>query len=251
MIDESFVDAISRLGRSPHVVQMNGHDLLLVPVADGWEVQEPVPRKEPAPHVLAVETLSGLAQYVTENRDRLELNTMTMVVDGPTGVVLVGPLTSPYAVRLKYAAAACSNYGSFPFGNWIDHETLMIAAQAYLAETPAKEEFLAFVGNIRSEYVNQSTDDGVSQSVAVRKGAVLVEATVAPRRVRLAPYRTFPEIVQPESEFVLRLRGASKEGERPQFALFPADGGRWRLEAQERIAVWLHDHVPKDISIIY
>lgn len=50
---------------------------------------------------------------------------------------------------------------------------------------------------------------------------------------KLQPYRTFLEVEQPASDFLLRL---DKEG-RP--ALYEADGGAWKLEAKRNIAAYL------------
>lgn len=48
-----------------------------------------------------------------------------------------------------------------------------------------------------------------------------------PNPVYLKPFRTFTEITQPESAFVLRMR----ESGGIQVALFEADGGAWKNEA--------------------
>jgi len=49
-------------------------------------------------------------------------------------------------------------------------------------------------------------------------------------RIKLQPFRTFLEVAQPESEFLLRVD--SEKG----IAFFEADGGIWRLEAKRNIA---------------
>ena len=51
--------------------------------------------------------------------------------------------------------------------------------------------------------------------------------------VKLKPYRTFSEVDQPESEFLLRL----SEGAR--VALYEADGGAWTLQARRNVADYL------------
>lgn len=51
--------------------------------------------------------------------------------------------------------------------------------------------------------------------------------------VQLKPYRTFIEIDQPESEFLLRLHDGMK------VALYEADGGAWKLQARTNIAEYL------------
>ena len=49
-------------------------------------------------------------------------------------------------------------------------------------------------------------------------------------RVMLRPFRTFLEVEQPESEFLLRVD--PDEG----IGFFEADGGIWKLEAKKNIA---------------
>lgn len=51
--------------------------------------------------------------------------------------------------------------------------------------------------------------------------------------VRLKPYRTFNEVDQPESEFLVRL------SEGGYVALYEADGGAWTLQARRNVADYL------------
>ena len=64
--------------------------------------------------------------------------------------------------------------------------------------------------------------------------------------VRLSPYRTFREIEQPESQFLLRIRTDDRGN--AEVALFEADGGVWRNEARLRIAEYLKEHIK--VSVI-
>lgn len=59
-----------------------------------------------------------------------------------------------------------------------------------------------------------------------------VKATLPPI-VRLKPMNTYPEIDQVETMYLLRV---NKDGD---VALFEADGGRWRFEAQRRIVEYI------------
>lgn len=66
----------------------------------------------------------------------------------------------------------------------------------------------------------------------------------------LRPYRTFREVEQPASRFVLRLQSGQGDG-MPKAALFEADGGAWRLTAIEAIARWLRTaQMPDALAII-
>lgn len=78
-----------------------------------------------------------------------------------------------------------------------------------------------------------TTDNGVSQTVEARQGVALKTVIPVKPRVPLRPYRTFQEVEQPESEFLLRL---DEEG---NIGLFEADGGMWKLTARQTIKAFL------------
>ena len=76
-------------------------------------------------------------------------------------------------------------------------------------------------------------DNGINQTTTVKSGVASLAKATAPNPVTLRPYRTFTEVVQPSSQFVLRI---NKDAE---LALFEADGGKWKLEAIKNIADYL------------
>ena len=71
-----------------------------------------------------------------------------------------------------------------------------------------------------------SEDNGVTQTVEARKGIALKAREQVKPRVPLCPFRTFLEVEQPESEFLVRMREGGEIG------LFEADGGMWKLDAK-------------------
>ncbi|CAM3000170.1 hypothetical protein HAHI6034_11055 [Hathewaya histolytica] len=100
-----------------------------------------------------------------------------------------------------------------------------------------KEVLLKYTGLIQDEAVKSIGDDGVSQQVTVKTGVASVGQAVVPNPVKLAPYRTFPEVDQPISEFIFRM----KEG--PSAAIFESDGGAWRNEAIKNIKEYLQERL--------
>ena len=71
------------------------------------------------------------------------------------------------------------------------------------------------------------TDDGLTQRVTARAGVTRREVVDLPNPVTLRPFRTFMDIEQPASLFVLRLN-AGQDGEQPTVSLTEADGGAWK-----------------------
>jgi len=74
--------------------------------------------------------------------------------------------------------------------------------------------------------------------VQARAGVALVSDVAVPNPILLCAYRTFRDVVQPSSLFVLRVQ-SGRTGGLPEVGLFEADGGAWRITTTERVREWL------------
>ena len=74
---------------------------------------------------------------------------------------------------------------------------------------------------------------GLKELVQARQGVALKATVQVKPRVPLRPFRTFQEVEQPESEFLLRL---DEEG---NIGLFEADGSMWKLTARQTVKAFL------------
>ncbi|MCR5016373.1 MAG: hypothetical protein K6A75_07360 [Ruminococcus sp.] len=122
-----------------------------------------------------------------------------------------------------------------PFDRKLDYETMMITLRSKFVETDELLEVVKLLGTIVEENSMTASDDGFTQNVVVRTGIVAKGNAAVKPIVRLKPYRTFIEVDQPESEFLLRL----SEGGR--VALYEADGGAWKIKARRNVADYLKD----------
>ncbi len=139
----------------------------------------------------------------------------------------------------------CNNYGQrnilvrasaepphFQFGAFLELEAAIIALQSTFAQTAELRRLIELLSGITDINVKEHNDDGVSQSIISKKGVTAKEVRLAPI-ITLQPWRTFAEINQPASAFLLRLR--QNKDAAPSFALFEADGGAWKNAARESI----------------
>ncbi len=76
----------------------------------------------------------------------------------------------------------------------LSHNEFMIVLQMNFVRTEVIDRLLQLFGNISSEEVRTSSDDGVTQQVVVKQGIKLVDWQTIPTPVLLQPYRTFPEV---------------------------------------------------------
>ncbi len=196
---------------------------------------------------LAFTSLSGLAEYVNGNPDRIpeDIGLIVHLMDHNL-VRVVGNLLEPWCARSYYAQAAAPD-PTFRFGNWYPQEEFVIALQVGFVPTDEHRALLGIVSNLTAEEVRVSADNGVSQEVTRRAGVHLSQRTVLPNPVTLTPWRTFREVEQPESAFILRVR---KAGDAIALALFEADGGKWKDAARKNVLEYLSGSVSRATAVL-
>lgn len=138
---------------------------------------------------------------------------------------------------------------NFPFGQPLDTETFVVKLQSCFVPSDALRAVLQLVGNITEVASASYSDDGVTQTVNAKTTVIKIETVPVPNPVKLAPFRTFTEIEQPESNFVLRIAKGGDKG--PTCTLHEADGGRWKVEAINSIRDWLRAEInDKTVTIL-
>lgn len=203
---------------------------------------------DPTPETKTVHTLTGLADYLNVNPDKLTIAQLIIQVVSPREVKLFSALHGVFVQR-SYYLASMHDQPEFQFGRFMDIEMFIIEMQAKFVQDETTAKILSIVGNITDGQINTFTDDGITQGVTVKTGIARVVNTDVPNPVTLAPFRTFTEVAQPEGRFVFRLK-AGGAGDRPSVALFEADGGAWQIEAIKRLRDWLRMKVPEEVTII-
>jgi hypothetical protein len=198
------------------------------------------PVKDPMTGTKTTATLTGFVDLLNAGINEFVPANCYIHVEDPRTVELYELKPNRWGDRQMHIAAKLPDYGRFAFNTYMDPETFIIGLQTFFHSTPGDdiENILKIVGNLKAEQVQEANDDGVTQRVATRSGVVIAKEVEVKRLVRLYPYRTFREIVQPPSNFVFRLKN-QREGGIPSPGLWLADGEVWQQEAMERIKTWL------------
>lgn len=205
------------------------------------------PILSPTPQPLEIHTLQGIVHYIDKSIDKTDEQDIFIHVISPTDVRLLGSLNKGgFYERCRYLV---SNFNppDIPFNRYASLEDFIIVLQAYFVPTENIAAMLKIVGNIKDESVKQFSDDGVTQSVTAKAGISRVESVTVPNPVMLHPYRTFPEVEQPESSFLFRMK--QNPGSMPSCGIWEADNKKWEIEAIKNIAEWLYEKLP-DIPIV-
>jgi hypothetical protein len=208
---------------------------------EGWRVDRGSLPNLPDP--LEVLTLAGVRRYVEENVDSVDMSMALLHVAGPYQVTFASKLPAddlaPEVRRIRYLEAnvpACA----FRFGQQYDVETFIINLRTHFAPGPDRDALVALVGSLSESNVRKTSDDGISQEVVVTKGIAAAERAKVPTEVFLRPWRTFREVEQPESPFLVRLASGTSA---PVVALHEVDAHAWKRVAVERVVEWLTKNV--------
>jgi hypothetical protein len=193
---------------------------------------------DPIAAQLNIRSLSGLVEYLKSNFDTEDK--IMVHVESPTEVTAFLELNNDK--NREYLIKANAMIPGFRYEEWYDPETFNIKLQSVFVKNEDRDVVLQVVGNIREEDVKTFGDNGVSQSVTARVGVATVAQVEVPNPVSLAPYRTFVEVIQPESNFVFRMKNG------PRCALFEADGGAWKLQAMRNIQTYLEEALKGEIE---
>lgn len=123
-----------------------------------------------------------------------------------------------------------------------EYEQAIIALRSRFQPSEDQAYVLDLMGHLISDQTVQTEDDGITQRVQVNAGIQMTKVSRVKPIVKLRPYRTFQEVEQPESEFLIRL------DDKRRLTITEADGGMWRLEARRTVFEYLADALLDEIN---
>ncbi|PKM71911.1 MAG: hypothetical protein CVU92_07830 [Firmicutes bacterium HGW-Firmicutes-17] len=233
MIDRSFIEKIEQMA-DVELIEVGGVQY------SSKELSQIVP---PKPNYINVKSLTAIIDFINANVDELEAGKLIIhVVDHET-VKIISALDRIYRAR-EYYIWAQAEPPEIRLNNFTDRESFNIMLQSRFADVADRADVLRSIGKMRYENEVKMEDDGITQTVASKAGVALVREDQIPNPVRLAPFRTFSEIEQPISPFILRVDDKCNVG------LFEADGGAWKNKAMQSIKDYLEFELGEGYTII-
>lgn len=197
------------------------------------------------PESLGTCTLTSIVDYFNHNIDKLNTKKIYIHAASHGRVTLNGFVEGPFKIRPIFVESlALTN--SFVFGNRYNYEQFIIALYSQFKPTEDRDYIANLISNLTSEASKTLKDNGMTQNVHAKAGISMKEEVQVKNPVKLRPFRTFPEIEQPESEFVFRME---QSGDSIAFSLHECDGSAWKLEAIQSIRAYFKDKLP-DVPVI-
>lgn len=120
-------------------------------------------------------------------------------------------------------------------------EEAHIALRTRFQETPDAIYAMKLLSDISCGAKVIYNNSGIGTTVTQTKGVALQTNEAIRPLVALKPYRTFQEVEQPESIFLIRV---NERG----IVFVEADGGMWKLKARETIKAFLEEALSKEIE---
>lgn len=164
---------------------------------------------------IVLSSLSGLAEMIKQEMNEYNLPLFVRATSAER-VHVFGAIRDDMQRERPFTAEA--KFIGFDFNEYISIENMIICLKSRFAPTEDRDYLVQLLGNITDQQSVQTKDDGITQSATVKSGIQLVGEQRIKPIVTLKPYRTFLEVEQPASDFLIRL----KDG---RAALFEADGG--------------------------
>ena len=225
----------------PQIVGVGGVTYL---VTQDGKISEIFP-KAIIPDTLPLNSLDALVQLIkTEFPYRLEEDRTALYITIPDHLTVRcfgHPDCDQSAVRPVYYEARATDVPGWDERVQLPFEEMQIALRTRFQETADTPYVQKLLSDISTGAKITYNDSGVATTVVTKKGIDLQANETIKPIVSLRPYRTFQEVDQPESVFLIRIneRGIS---------FIEADGGMWKLKARETVKAFLEDKLAAEIN---
>lgn len=180
---------------------------------------------EARPRNLEVSGLDSLCKLICTELEKIGTTVMIRVVSHDRVEVFTTYLQDFTRYQLYSARADVPGFRT----GYRDRDQALIELRSLFLQNEGVEYLLGLLSRMSLENNVTTNDNGVTQTVETVQGIALKSNETIKPRVPLAPFRTFLEVEQPESEFLLRVNDDGDIG------LFEADGGVWKLDAKQNI----------------
>ena len=120
-------------------------------------------------------------------------------------------------------------------------EEALIALRTRFQPTADTEYALKLLSDITTGSKVTYNDNGIATSVVTKKGIDLQSNASIRPIIKLRPYRTFQEVEQPESQFLIRINERN-------ISFIEADGGMWKLSARNTVKKYLEKALESEIQ---
>lgn len=210
-------------------------------VVSANSVRELVPSRD-EPRETTLSSLDSLVKMVKNEALCIYDNPLFITVPTHTSVeCFARPNQGLGWDRLTYYIAQATDVPGWDAKTVMPFEEALIALRTRFQPTPDTDYALKLLSEITTGAKVTFNDNGIATSVVTKKGIDLQSNQAIRPIISLRPYRTFQEVEQPASQFLIRIneRGIS---------FIEADGGMWKLVARQTVARFLEEQLRDEVE---
>lgn len=169
-------------------------------------VDRTLPPDMPEPAYVTVFSLHGLVDMIKADVDGMFAEgqpTHIVRVTDETTVEVMSPALGIHKMRHRriYCKAPVPQ---IRFGQYLETEDFQVMMQTCFEKSEARDLVMTLAGSVSKEQSMRKSDDGMTQTVQVQTGVVTVGDVSLKNPIPLTPLRTFYEVEQVTSPFILR-----------------------------------------------
>lgn len=183
------------------------------------------------PNPIRLTTLTSLVDYIKSGLNSVLEQRLIINIESETKVNVYTENDEYEKSTLLLAVDSLTS--RFMLDEFHSVESFNIGLQTKFIDVHDRETVINFVSALKIEKGAEIIDNGTTQITTIKTGVASVGQAKVPSPVKLTPYRTFREVEQPTSDFILRIKDNAR------CALFEADGGAWKYEAIQNIKNYL------------
>lgn len=193
------------------------------------------------PDTLQLNSLDAMVKLVKTEASKMDTPLYITIPDHMTVRCFGQPDAAARCHRQIYYEANATDVPGWGEKNTLGFEEAQIALRTRFQETQDTLYTMKLVSDISLGAKVIYNDNGIATTITTQKGVALQTNEQIRPLVKLRPYRTFQEVEQPESIFLIRVsdRGIS---------FIEADGGMWKLTARETIKKFLEEQLQQEVS---
>lgn len=233
---KEFIEHIQETTR-PQIIDVKGETFTVNASGDAEQILTAINY----PDTLTVNSLDALVKLVKTEAVNEEEKLYITVPDHMTVRCFGRPDWTRRCHRQTYYEAKATDVPGWGEKVALGFEEAQIALRTRFQETPDTLYTMKLLSDICCGAKIIYNDNGIATTITTQKGVALQGNDTIRPIVTLKPYRTFQEVEQPESIFLIRVN------ER-QISFTEADGGMWKLKARETVKAFLEARLADEIN---
>lgn len=193
------------------------------------------------PNTLPLHSLDALVKLVRTEASRAESPLYITIPDHLTVRCFGQPQPDARYFRQFYYEAHATDVPGWGEKVQLGFEEAQIAMRTRFQETADTVYALKLLSDICCGAKVVYNDNGIATTVTTQKGVALQSNEQIRPIITLKPYRTFQEVEQPESIFLIRV---NERG----ITFTEADGGMWKLKARQTVKAFLEEQLAEEVA---